>query len=90
MRIIVRETDEEEAYGVAPGEYRNNPAPVVLRTLIKPFDCYLLGIGYFDFWQKQSGIPGQDCETICGLLDSIKGKLDDIDGSDANAADGCT
>ena len=111
----------KEAYGVTPREYRNNPAPVVLRTLIKPFDCYLLGIGgtgmakstenikiyfvtipahkflhirnyesigYFDFWQKQSGIPGQDCETICGLLDSIKGKLDDIGGSDANAGSG--
>ncbi len=37
--------------------------------------------GYWDFWQKQSVIPGQDCDTICGLLDSIKGKLDD-DGSE--------
>ena len=34
--------------------------------------------GYWDFWQKQSLIPGQNCETICGLLDSIKGKLDDL------------
>ena len=25
--------------------------------------------GYWDFWQKQSLIPGQDRETICGLLD---------------------
>ena len=33
--------------------------------------------GYWDFWQKQSAIPGADCDTICGLLDSIKGKLDD-------------
>ena len=45
-------------------------------------------IGYFDFWQRQSKIPGQDCETICGLLDSIKGKLDDIGGSEADAAAG--
>lgn len=37
--------------------------------------------GYFDFWQRQEGVPGQDCKTICGLLDSIKGKLD---GSDAD------
>jgi len=22
--------------------------------------------GYWDFWQKQALIPGQDCETICG------------------------
>ena len=35
--------------------------------------------GYFDFWEKQGKIPGQDCETICGLLDSIKGKLDGND-----------
>jgi AraC-like DNA-binding protein len=35
--------------------------------------------GYFDFWEKQDKIPGQDCDTICGLLDSIKGKLDGKD-----------
>lgn len=44
--------------------------------------------GYWDFWQKQAQIPGQDCETICGLLDSIKGKLDDEGGSDANSGAG--
>lgn len=103
----------KEAYGITPSEYRQKPVPVVMRTIIKPFDCYLLGIGgtgmakstddikiyfvtipahkflhirnyesigYWDFWQKQSLIPGQDCDTICGLLDSIKGKLDDLGG----------
>ncbi|MDR2951939.1 MAG: AraC family transcriptional regulator [Treponema sp.] len=35
--------------------------------------------GYFDFWEKQKEIPGQDCDTVCGLLDSIKGKLDGKD-----------
>ena len=44
--------------------------------------------GYWDFWQKQSLIPGQDRETICGLLDSIPGKLDDAGGSDANGGGG--
>ncbi|MBU3217192.1 helix-turn-helix transcriptional regulator (plasmid) [Clostridium estertheticum] len=44
--------------------------------------------GYWDFWQKQSLIPGQDCETICGLLDSIKGKLDDDGGSESNSGSG--
>lgn len=44
--------------------------------------------GYWDFWQKQNLIPGQDYETICGLLDSIKGKLDDEGGSEANCASG--
>ena len=44
--------------------------------------------GYWDFWQKQSLIPGQDCETICGLLDSIKGKLDDDGGSKSNSSSG--
>jgi AraC family transcriptional regulator len=111
----------KEAYGLTPSEYRLNPAPVVLRTVIKPFDCYLLGIGgtgmakssgevktyfvtipahkflhirnyesvgYWDFWQKQSLIPGQDCETICGLLDSIKGKLDDMGGEEADSSSG--
>lgn len=111
----------KEAYNITPSEYRKNPIPVVLRTIIKPFDCYLLGIGevgmakstedvkiyfvtipahkflhiknyesigYWDFWQKQSLIPGQDCETICGLLDSIKGKLDDMGGDEANSGSG--
>lgn len=51
---------------------------------IKSYDSY----GYWDFWQKQSLIPGHDCETICGLLDSIKGKLDDVGGSEANSGSG--
>ena len=111
----------KEAYGITPSEYRQHPIPVALRTIIKPFDCYLLeiggtgmakstsdvktyfvtipahkflhiknyeSIGYWDFWQKQSLIPGQDCETVCGLLDSIKGKLDDMGGSEANSSSG--
>ena len=45
-------------------------------------------IGYWDFWQKQSLIPGQDCETICGLLDSIPHKLDDLGGSEADSGAG--
>ena len=44
--------------------------------------------GYWDFWQKQDQIPGQDCETICGLLDSVKGKLDDNGGNETNCAGG--
>lgn len=44
--------------------------------------------GYWDFWQKQNLIDGQDYETICGLLDSIKGKLDDDGGSESNAGSG--
>lgn len=44
--------------------------------------------GYWDFWQKQNLIPGQDYETICGLLDSIKGNLDDDGGSEPNSGSG--
>ena len=44
--------------------------------------------GYWDFWQKQKDIPGQDGDTICGLLDSIKGKLDDEGSSEANSGSG--
>jgi len=44
--------------------------------------------GYWDFWQKQSKIPGQDCDTISGLLDSIVGKLDDKGGSEPNSSCG--
>lgn len=112
----------KEAYGITPSEYRRHPGPVALRTILKPFDCYLSeirggnhmqnsekeiktyfvtipahkflhiknyeSIGYWDFWQKQSLIPGQDCETVCGLLDSIKGKLDDNGGSESNSGSG--
>mgnify|MGYP004651044893 FL=1 len=44
--------------------------------------------GYWDFWQRQNCVPGQDYETICGLLDSVKGKLDDVGGSEPNCAGG--
>lgn len=44
--------------------------------------------GYWDFLQKQSQIPGQDCDTISGLLDSIKGKLDDEGGSQNDSSSG--
>lgn len=110
-----------EAYGLTPSEYRKHPVPVALRTILRPFDCYLMengqtgmtstqgrvktyfvtipahkflhiknyeSIGYWDFWQKQSLIPGQDCETIRGLLDSIPDKLDDLGGDEANSGSG--
>jgi len=35
--------------------------------------------GYWDFWDKQDKIPGQDCDTITGLLDSVTKKLDEED-----------
>lgn len=44
--------------------------------------------GYWDFWQKQASLPGQDCETVCGLLASIPDKLDDEGGSDVNSGAG--
>ena len=96
----------KDSYGTTPSEFRANPRPVVLRTVIRPFDCFLAqtggfkmkdengknsngeiktyfvtipahkylhirnyeSIGYWDFWQRQNKIPGQDCQTICGLL----------------------
>lgn len=45
-------------------------------------------IGYWDFWQRQAQIPGQDCETVCGLLASIPGKLDDAGGKNNDAGSG--
>ena len=111
----------KDAYGVTPSAYRAAPRPVVLRTKIRPFDRYFLGLGeigmatskdgvktyfvtipahkflhienresngYWDFWQRQSAIPGQDCETICGLLASIPGKLDDAGGENEDAGSG--
>lgn len=111
----------KSAYGISPSQYRQNPIPVALRTLLRPMDCYLLetgaahgrgkageirtyfvqipshkflhirnyeSIGYWDFWQKQSAIPGQDCETVCGLLDSIPHKLDDLGSGEPNSGSG--
>lgn len=111
----------KSAYGITPSDYRRSPRPVVLRTILRPYDCYLLGIGgsgmadtasdvkvyfvtipahkflhirnyesigYWDFWQRQSKIPGQDRETICGLLGSVKGKLDDMGGSQNDSGSG--
>ena len=45
-------------------------------------------IGYWDFWQKQSLIPGQDCQTVCALLSKVKGKLDDVGGNENDSAGG--
>ncbi len=42
---------------------------------------------YWDFWQKQAQL-GNDCATICGLLDSIQGKLDDQGSSEPNSGGG--
>lgn len=112
----------KKAYGVSPSAFRAAPGPVVLQTILRPFDCYLMegasnmnetqnagevqtyfvhipahkflhirnyeSIGYWDFWQRQSAIPGQDCETICGLLASIPGKLDDAGGTGEDAGSG--
>lgn len=113
----------KKSYGITPKDFRKNPVPVKLRTILRPWDCYLLdiggsimtkkntedevkvyfvtipkhkflhiknyeSIGYFDFWEKQSKIPEQDCETICGLLDSIKGKLDDFGGFENDSSSG--
>lgn len=110
-----------EAYGITPSAYRRQPVPVVLRTLLHPFDCYLIemgeksmkdtqqqvktyfitipahkflhirnyeSVGYWDFWQKQAQIPGQDCETICGLLAGIPNKLDDLGGAESDSSSG--
>ena len=45
-------------------------------------------IGYWDFWQKQSLIPGQDHETICRLLSRIPDKLDDLGRTEADSGSG--
>lgn len=44
--------------------------------------------GYWDFWQVHGGIPGQDYHTVCGLLDSIPGKLDDMGTGDSSSGAG--
>ena len=73
---MIKSTDDIKIYFVT--------IPVHKFLHIKYYDSN----GYWDFWQKQSLIPGQDCDTICGLLDSIKGKLDDDGGSESNSGSG--
>lgn len=34
----------KKTYGVTPTVFRQNPTPVVLRTQIRPYDCYFLGM----------------------------------------------
>lgn len=64
------------------GMIRSDKSISIYFTTI-PAHCYLHvrnnhSNGYWDFWMKQAERPGQDCETICGLLDSLPGKLDDL------------
>lgn len=73
---MIKSTDEVKSYFITI------PAHKFLH--IKNYESN----GYWDFWQKQNQIPGQDYETICGLLDSIKGKLDDAGGSEPNCGSG--
>lgn len=35
----------KETYGINPSEYRKHPQPIVLRTILRPFDCFLLETG---------------------------------------------
>jgi len=112
----------KEAWGITPSEYRAKPVPVALRTILRPFDCYLMegvikmeqkettgevktyfvkipahkfihirnyeSIGYCDFWEKTGKKPGMEPDTIAGLLDSIKGKLDDNGSAENDAGSG--
>ena len=64
---MVKSSEEIKVY------YVSIPAHKFL--CIKNYDSH----GYWDFWEKQDSIQGQDCDTICGLLDSIKGTLDGSD-----------
>lgn len=66
--------DGQESAGKVQAYFVTVPAHKFLH--VKNYES----VGYYDFWERQSRIPGQDCETICGLLDSIKGKLDDSGG----------
>ena len=64
---MVKSTDEVKVYFITM------PAHKYLH--IKNYNSN----GYWDFWKKQKNIPGEDWDTICGLLDSLKGNLDGND-----------
>ena len=46
----------KEAYHITPSEYRQHPEPVVLRTIIKPFDCYLLEFGGYSMENSEKDV----------------------------------
>lgn len=80
--------DEEGEIGMLPS---NNDIKIYFVTIPAHKFLYIENYesnGYWDFWQRQSLIPDQDHETICGFLDSIKDKLDDEGGSESNSSSG--
>ena len=47
----------KKAYGVSPSAYRTAPGPVVLRTILRPFDCYLTeGAGSLSETQNEGAV----------------------------------
>ena len=48
----------KEAYGVTPSQYRADPKPVALRTILRPFDCYLISAGGTGMEQTQASVTG--------------------------------
>jgi len=74
------------AYGITPSEYRQNPIPVVLRTIIKPFDCYLLGIGGCGMANTSEDVKIYFVTIPAHKFLHIKN--DDVGGSEANSGSG--
>jgi len=92
LRAILRPFD---CYLMQQGDWPKEGRETMVKTYFITIPAHqflhirnLESIGYWDFWQKQGLIPGQDCETICGLLDSIPGKLDDLGGGGADSGSG--
>lgn len=46
----------KELYGVSPKEYRKAPVPVSLHTVIRPFDCCLIGTGGNDMANNSNDV----------------------------------
>lgn len=74
------------AYGITPSEYRQSPLPVVLRTIIKPFDCYLLGIGGCGMANTSEDVKIYFVTIHAHKFLHIKN--DDVGGSEANSGSG--
>lgn len=91
LRTIIRPLD---CYMIQEGENSMNACKDVKTYFVTiPAHKFLHirnyeSIGYWDFWQKQSLIPGQDCETICSLLHTIPDKLDDIGTKEIDSSSG--
>ena len=54
----------KKAYGVSPSAYRAAPGPVVLQTILRPFDCYLMEGADAAHGRARRGVPSVRARAV--------------------------